>query len=292
MDNNNLVKAEVSLQPFESQTSFEAVQRVCQMLSKSDLVPKMYQATNGTNAIANCMIAFEMASRIGASPLMVMQNMYIVHGQPAWSSKFLIATVNASGRFSPLRYDWRGTEGADDWGCRCYAYEKSDVEKKEPLYGSWIDISTAKKEGWYGKNGSKWQTIPGLMLQYRAATFWARAYAPELSMGIKTDDEVSDIVDVPYEEVTNGKPRKYEALSAETMSELSEKMSKCNTADEIDILFDALDDALKNNHFVKKLFAARKATLNVGFTGINGSKADDVAATNDSTNKPSQQSLL
>ena len=42
MENSNqLVKQDVSLNPFENQSSFEAVQRVCQMLSASELVPKL-----------------------------------------------------------------------------------------------------------------------------------------------------------------------------------------------------------------------------------------------------------
>jgi hypothetical protein len=39
------------------------------------------------------------------------------------------------------------------------------------------------------------------MLMYRAASFWTNAYAPELSMGMKTDDEIRDIVDVEFEEI-------------------------------------------------------------------------------------------
>ena len=194
---------EIILSPFATQHSFEAVQRVCQLLSSSELVPRIYQG-GGSKAIANCLLAFEMANRIGTSPLMVMQNMYVVNGQPAWSSKFLIATINVCGRFAPLRYEFRGDENTDGWGSRCFSFDKSDVNRKTPLYGAWVDIGMAKREGWYGKTGSKWQTMPQLMLQYRAATFWARTYAPELSMGIKTDDEVVDVVDVPNEYVKSG----------------------------------------------------------------------------------------
>jgi len=267
MENSNLVKQEVALLPFETQQGFEAVQRVCKMLTMSELVPKIYQAggdaASQNRAMANCMIAFEMASRIGASPLMVMQNMYIVHSQPAWSSKFLIATINSSGRFSPLRYEFKSEQGKDDWGCRCFAYDKTDHEKKEPLYGAWVDISMSKNEGWYTKSGSKWKTMPQLMLQYRAAAFWARTYAPELSMGIKTDDEVADIIDIPYEEIKSKHLKQHEILPDDVKDDLTNKLSNCNNADEIDMLFDTLDDNLKNNHFVKKLFAARRATVNI-----------------------------
>ena len=159
-------------------------------------------------AIANCMIAVNMAQRMGADALMVMQNMYIVHGQPGWSSKFLIATVNTCGRYNTMKYKTRnlgkikvpGT-GAEIDNIECIAYT-SEIGSDEVLESSAVTIEMAIKEGWYTKNGSKWQTMPMLMLQYRTATFWTRVYAPELSMGMKTDDELRDIEDVPYEDVT------------------------------------------------------------------------------------------
>ena len=171
---------------FGSRGSFELMQRAAKLLSSSTLVPKIYQGEGG---LANCVIALNMALRIGADPLMVMQNLYVVHGNPAWSAQFLIATFNTCGRFSAIRYRWTGTPGADDCGCVAYAIEKSTGEQLE---GSEVTVGLAKKEGWYSKTGSKWQTMTQQMLMYRSAAWFVRAYAPELAMGIKTVDEVED----------------------------------------------------------------------------------------------------
>lgn len=175
---------------------FEVMQRKGKMFATSTIVPVTYQ-----NNVGNCVIALEMADRMGAAPLMVMQNLYIVHGNPAWSSKFLIACINTSGRFSPLRFEFKGEEGEETYGCRCYAYEKHDTQHKEPLYGDWITLEMARKEGWLSKNGSKWASMPNQMLRYRAAAFWQRVYCPEISMGLMTADEVEDTY-TPYEDVT------------------------------------------------------------------------------------------
>ena len=51
----------------------------------------------------------------------------------------------------------------------------------------------AKKEGWYQKGGSKWQTIPELMLSYRAYAFFGRVYCPEIMMGLQSAEEVEDV---------------------------------------------------------------------------------------------------
>ena len=166
--------------------SFELIQRVSKAFASSDLVPKAYQGN-----LANCMIAMDMAQRIGANPLMVMQNLYIVHGTPSWSSKFLIATINACGRYSSLRYEWRGKPGEADYGCRAWAVER---ETGERLDGIWVDWRMVKSEGWDAKNGSKWKTMADQMFIYRAAAFWQRAYAPELGMGLQTVEETEDMV--------------------------------------------------------------------------------------------------
>lgn len=183
--------AEFALTPVGQQIKqFETQQRMAQMYATSTIVPDTYKGNLG-----NCVIALDMSMRMQVNPLMVMQNLYVVHGIPSFSSKFLIATVNACGRFTPLRYEFKGDEGKDTWSCRCYAYESSDKNHKEPLYGDWISIGMAKSEGWYGKSGSKWQTMPGQMLRYRAAAFWQRSYAPEISMGFLSTEEAQDIDD-------------------------------------------------------------------------------------------------
>lgn len=184
---------------FSSQENFEQAMRMAKCLSASTIVPTAFQGDKG---LANCIIALEMANRMKMPPLMVMQNLYVVYGNVGWSSKFLIASVNTSGKFAtPLRYEFKGTQGKDDWGCRACA---TDVEGNV-LKGSWVDIAMAKSEGWYTKNGSKWKTMPELMLQYRAGAFFQRAYAPEISMGLVSAEELQDIgkrsvIDANYEE--------------------------------------------------------------------------------------------
>lgn len=180
---------------FDTVAGFEAIQRMANLFSASSIVPDTYRrkGENDYTSRGNCVIALDMALRMGANPLMVMQNLYVVHGRPAWSAQFLIATLNKSGKFSALRYAFQGTEGKDDWGCRACATELSTGEK---LQGPLITIGLAKKEGWYGKSGSKWQTMPELMLQYRAAAWFVRSYAPEIAMGLKTAEEVLDTIDL------------------------------------------------------------------------------------------------
>ncbi len=183
------------------QKLFELAQRKAQIYAKSSLVPKEYQ-----NNIGNVLIAENMAKRMNADTLMVMQNLYVVHGKPGWSATFLIACFNSCGRFSAIKYSFSGEAGTDSWGCTAYATELATGEK---ICGTTITIAMAKKEGWVSKSGSKWQSMPEQMMRYRAATFLIRATAPEIGMGLMTKDEIEDIgpqpVSVPPEHLNGTK---------------------------------------------------------------------------------------
>ncbi len=170
---------------FSSERDFAAGQRIARALGSSTLVPEAYRGN-----IPNVMIAMELANRMDCSVFMIMQNMDLIHGRPAWSSKFLIATANACGRFTPIRFRWSGDEGTDARGCRAVA---KDRETGEECIGALVTLAIAKAEGWYTKNGSKWKTMPEQMTMYRAAAFWTRIYAPELSMGFLSSEEAVDI---------------------------------------------------------------------------------------------------
>jgi hypothetical protein len=50
----------------------------------------------------------------------------------------------------------------------------------------------AKADGWFQKDGSKWKTLPDLMLMYRSAMFFGRLYCPERILGMQAVDEVED----------------------------------------------------------------------------------------------------
>lgn len=193
MNNNNLElrkSKDVTLNGgvFSEIEQFEAAQRMANALQQSNMVPATFK-----NDMGACLIALDMASRLRMNVLAVMQNMYVVHGKPAWSSQFVISGINQSGLFgSSLNFEFVGKEGTDSYGCCAWALDK---KTKEKIKGTVITIKMAKDEGWYGKTGSKWKTMPEQMLRYRAASFFGRTYAPDITMGIYTKDEVEEIAD-------------------------------------------------------------------------------------------------
>ena len=187
--------------PFSNGENFNNLYKMAQRISKSQLVPQNYQGKP-----EDCMLAIDMANRNGMSPVMVMQNLYVVKGKPVWSGQACMSMIKASKEFKNVRVVYVGEESTDDWGCYVKATYK---ETGEEAVGTKITIKMAKDEGWYskpdkyGKETSKWQTMPQQMLAYRAAAFFCRIYLPNEIMGCCVEGEPEDIETVPKKEAEN-----------------------------------------------------------------------------------------
>lgn len=270
---NEIVTSQMQSYCFASADAFKAAHDMATSLSKATLVPKEYH-----NNIPNCIIALEVAQRMNASPLMVMQNLYIVHGKPSWSSQFIISAINTCGRFKPLRFDLSGPENSEERSCVAWTVEKgvilpdnirtlSDAKaaKLPVLESPKISVGIAKKEGWFSKTGSKWQTMPELMLHYRAASFFGRLYAPEILMGMHTQEEVEDMVDITpvklkeafmEKEVPAFEP--VENKLEELLAPKEPKLSKVTTQ-QSDIISVAMQEpaALKADEIISSMYTAK-----------------------------------
>lgn len=213
---------------FGSLQSFEFMQRTARMFTLSSMVPTAYRAViqkgygenlaleENPSALPNCIIALNMSQRMNADPLMIMQNLHVIEGRPSWSSQFIIAAINSCGRYSPLRFEFEDLAEIDatystfEWVNRKKEATVHKVRVKNKRCIAWaVELATntrlesppvtmemAVNEGWYSKNGSKWQTMPDLMIRYRSAAFFGRIYAPELLMGLPSAEETRDIIDV------------------------------------------------------------------------------------------------
>lgn len=155
--------------------------RAAKYLASSDLVP----AQTYKNKPENCLIAMDLANRMNLAPLLVMQNLYIVQGKPAWSGQFCIAAINNCGRYSPLEF-------VSEEDGSTYA-KATDLRTGKVCTGTPITWDMVKAEGWLTKPGSKWKTMPQQMFMYRAASFFARAFCPDVLFGLQTVEEVRDV---------------------------------------------------------------------------------------------------
>lgn len=187
------VEEKQTMPTLSANNPLSAMMAIAEEISKSDIIPKEFQ-----NKPANCLIAVQLANRLKADPFMVMQNTDVIYGKPALRSTFIIACINGSGKLlGNLKFELNEQETK----CRAWGIEKETGAK---LYSPTITLEMAEKEGWLAKNGSKWKTMPGVMLRYRAASFFGRLQCPEILNGIYSTEEIeemsivnnSDVVDV------------------------------------------------------------------------------------------------
>lgn len=162
---------------------FNQLYRVANMFASSQLVPDHYRKKP-----ADCFIALQMAMRMRCEPVAFMQGTYVVHGKPGMEAKLAIALINSRGPFEgPVQWKLEGS--GDNRKCTAYAKHKLTGQVCQAV----VSMDMAKKEGWVGKTGSKWKTMPDIMLQYRSATFLGRLHCPEVLYGMQTVEEIKDV---------------------------------------------------------------------------------------------------
>lgn len=268
-----------------SARGFELAQRIAKAFSCSDAVPAQFRSMvekkgrNGStwvenpSAMGNCIVAIETARAVGMSITAVMQNANVIEGRLSWSAQFVIAAINASGRFTPLRFQmrdggrikakYREKQGWNDqkrgydylekvvevdniecvaWALprnvpippNVYTLDQAKAAGLPVIEGAPVSMQLAVEEGWYSKSGSKWQTgMKTLMLQYRAGTFFGRIHAPDIVMGMGRTTE--EIIDVAAIEIPTGGASASESMrrAAATLQEVRETRRAEDLAEEL-----------------------------------------------------------
>lgn len=184
-------QTEAALAPFASAKSFAVALRMADNLADSNFVPEKFRGKP-----ADLVFGMDIAHRTGMGLLPVLQSVFFVGGKPGFEAKFLIACLNATRRFSAIDYE----EGGEGDAQYCVAFA-TDLKTNKVKRGTKITIALAKAEGWYTRSGSKWKTMPDQMLRYRAASFFIRAFAPDVALGMQTVDELQESVQATLEPI-------------------------------------------------------------------------------------------
>ena len=179
---------------FSAPEKFEHAQRVAKVFSESALVPGHFQGK-----LANCLIALNIADRMGEDPLTVMQNLAVVSGKPCWQTQYMIARANKSGVFSS-RITW-ASEGEAE---KLKVTASAKLADSGEVVSIAVSMAMAKADGWV-KN-AKYQSMPEHMLRWRSAAMLIRLYAPEVMLGIQSAEEVEDQSAQVARDVTPSRP--------------------------------------------------------------------------------------
>ena len=180
---------------------FELEQRKAKAFVATDFFPTHLRKGNETANIGTAIIVLDLAQRMNIGALEVAQSIYIIHGKPSFETKFLVARLNSSGL---LKGRLQTIVSPDGNSAHC---EAIDAQTGQLLKGTTITMEMARREGWLSKNGSKWQTMPELMMKYRAQSFFINEFFPEVKYGLKTSDEAEDIVTFEPNEQSKTPPK-------------------------------------------------------------------------------------
>lgn len=181
--NQNDVKKEISLTTGNVISDMRSAYKLAELMCQAQIIPDAYK-----NKPSDCMIAIDMANRMGVSPLMVMQSLYVVKGKPSWSGQACMSFIQSNPNFKDVTPVYVGEPKTNQRGCYIQATRVSDGTT---IKGVCVTIAMAIAEGW--TKNSKWSNMPELMLVYRASAFFARVYCPSILMGVSVEGEIEDI---------------------------------------------------------------------------------------------------
>ena len=162
--------------------NWERYYKMAEMLATSDIVPACYR-----NKPSNIFIAIQTAQNLKLDVMTIMQNTYIIQGKLGITSNFAISLANKSGYLKDsIQYKVSGA--ADDMEVTAYAILKDGM----PIEMT-VTMAQAIAERWATKDGSKYKTLPQLMLMYRAAMFLIRTHLPQVLLCSHSVEELKDV---------------------------------------------------------------------------------------------------
>lgn len=176
MSSNQIVVKDDRVALFDT-GRFEHMQRISAAMAASTLVPEIFQGQQ-----ANCLMVCQQADRWGMDPFALAQCAYVTKGKLGYEGKLIAAVINARARLKRrLCFDLAGSGQAMSItvsGTFC------DEDEPRIVQATWAE---GRK---MSQGGAKWAELPDQMLCYYGARKWARRHAPELMLGILSDDEL------------------------------------------------------------------------------------------------------
>lgn len=178
--NNQITTTEAILSP----ENFDHSMKIAKELSRSDLVPPHFR-----DKPQNVVIVMSLAHNLGINVPMALQQISVIGGKPCMSSALMISLLNnAKCLNGPLMFKYDGKPASPERSCTAYGIDASTGQKIE---GQPFSLAMAQADG-YTRN-AKYKSLPDLMLQWRAASFFVRAYYPQVVLGLHSSEELDDV---------------------------------------------------------------------------------------------------
>lgn len=167
---------------------FEQMMRLAKAMARAPLVPQHLKGGSLEEGIANCFLVVNQALKWKMDPFAVAQATFVLHGKIGYEGKLVTAALNSCLGVR-LYYYFTGERGTPSFGI--IVRDKPRGEETDREVTGTVDAWQTKEKS--GAVNQAWLRQPEDMLIYRGSRQWARRYAPEVILGVLTDDELEDI---------------------------------------------------------------------------------------------------
>ena len=147
-----------------------AAHKLATVLANTQMVPQIYRGKPDDAAAA-----ILYGAEVGLKPQQALQQVFVVHGQPAIYARTMVALLKAKG------YRFETIESTDETVTVRATSPRGEVEE-----ATWT-IDRAKKAGY--TSNKKYSTDPQAMLYSKAASEVSRKIAPDVLLGIRYSAE-------------------------------------------------------------------------------------------------------
>lgn len=166
--------------PILQPQTFDQLLRFAEMAATSDLMPRDYKGKP-----ANIVLAVQLGSEVGLSPMQAIQNISVIQGRPAVWGDAMLGIVRRDKRCQDVLEAIAGEGEARVATCTIKRAGSSDTVRT-------FSVADAKRAGLWGKQGP-WQQYPDRMMQMRARGFACRDAFPDVLRGLSSAEEITDI---------------------------------------------------------------------------------------------------
>jgi hypothetical protein len=210
-----------ALGPVLQPQSFQELVRFAEMAAGSDLMPRDYKGKP-----ANIMLAVQMGSELGLSPMQAVQNIAVVNGRPSVWGDALLGLVLNSPKCQDVSETMTGDGETRAATCTVKRAGSTDTVRT-------FSVADAKKAGLWGKQGP-WQQYPDRMLQMRARGFALRDSFPDVLRGLITAEEAQDIPVDTYQGTTvttTAEPTPAAPVTPSPIDTIRSRLATCTDAE-------------------------------------------------------------
>jgi hypothetical protein len=155
-------------------------------ICRAGMAPKHYEGN-----VERATVAILAGLEVGLTPLVALQSIFVINNTPTLYGDGLVALVRGSGLLEDIQETLEVDEKGEPQIAICRVKRKGEATWGEQI----LTRPMCARAGWLGKSGP-WTQTPGRMMQFRARSWAFRDRFADVLKGLKSAEEMEDMVDI------------------------------------------------------------------------------------------------